>query len=169
MPHALATSRLLAEQGVTVCWETNGSMHPRLLDRAVDLSLRSGGCIKFDLKARDDNLHYALTGVSNRRTLDNFQRAAQHIADRPDPPLLVASTLLVPGYVDADEVGQIAHFIASLDPDIPYALLGFHPHFFAPDLPRTSVRHAERALAAAQAAGLTRVRIGNRHLLSREY
>jgi len=34
-----------------------------------------------------------------------------------------------------------------------------------PDLPRTSVRHAEEAEAAARAAGLTNVRIGNRHLL----
>jgi pyruvate formate lyase activating enzyme len=169
MPHALATSRLLAEQGVTVCWETNGSMHPRLLDQAVDLSLRTGGCIKFDLKAFDENLHRALTGVSNRRTLDNFRRAARRIPERRDPPLVVASTLLVPGYVDAEEVGRIARFIAELDPSIPYALLGFHPHFFTPDLPRTSVRHAEEAEAAARAAGLTRVRLGNRHLLSRDY
>ena len=67
------------------------------------------------------------------------------------------------------EVSRIAHFVAGLDPDIPYALLGFHPHFFIPDLPRTSVRHAEEAEAAAKAAGLTRVRVGNRHLLSRDY
>jgi pyruvate formate lyase activating enzyme len=144
-------------------------MHPRLLEQAVDLSLNTGGCIKFDLKAWDDDLHQALTGASNRRTLDNFQRVAQSSASRPDPPLLVASTLLVPGYVDADEVAHIACFIASLNRDIPYALLGFHPNFFVPDLPRTSVRHAEEALAAAQAAGLTRVRLGNRHLLSHDY
>jgi hypothetical protein len=31
------------------------------------------------------------------------------------------------------------------------------------------VRHAEEAEAAAKAAGLTRVRVGNRHLLSRDY
>jgi pyruvate formate lyase activating enzyme len=169
MPHALAASRLLAGQGVTVCWETNGSMHPRLLNQAVDLSLRTGGCLKFDLKALDEHLHLALTGVSNQRTLDNFRRAARRIPERPDPPLVVASTLLVPGYVDPDQVARIAGFIASIDPHIPYALLGFHPHFFAPDLPRTSVRHAEEAEAAARDAGLTRVRIGNRHLLSRAY
>ena len=144
-------------------------MHPRLLDQAVELSLRTGGCIKFDLKALDENLHLALTGVSNRRTLENFRRAARRIPERPAIPLVVASTLLVPGYVDADEVGRIARFIAKNDPNIPYALLGFHPHFFVPDLPRTSVRHAEEAEAAARAAGLTRVRVGNRQLLSRDY
>ncbi len=169
MPHALATSRLLAERGVVICWETNGSLHPRFLDRAVELSLRSGGCLKFDIKALDDNLHLALTGASNRQTLENFQRAARHISKRPEPPLLVASTLLVPGYVDAEEVGRIAEFIAAVDPTIPYALLGFYPQFFAPDLPRTSVRHAQEAVRAARAAGLKRVRIGNRHLLGRDY
>jgi pyruvate formate lyase activating enzyme len=169
MPHALAASKLLAERGVRICWETNGSMHPKLLDQAVELSLRSDGCIKFDLKAYDEKLHIALTSVSVRRTLENFARAAQRISERPDPPLVIASTLLVPGYVDAEEVGRIACFIADLDPSIPYSLLAFGPHFFMPDLPCTSVRHAQEAEAAAHAAGLTRVHIGNRHLLSREY
>jgi pyruvate formate lyase activating enzyme len=169
MPHALATSRLLAQRGVRICWETNGTMHPKLLEKAVQLSLETGGCIKFDLKAYDENLHLALTGVSNKRTLENFARAARHIPQRPDPPLVVASTLLVPGYVDLKEVSELASFIASFDPSIPYVLLGFHPHFYMPDLPRTSVRHADAAEAAARAAGLTNVRIGNRHLLSRAY
>jgi len=71
--------------------------------------------------------------------------------------------------VDAEEVGRIARFIATFSRHIPYALLGFAPNFYMPDLPCTSVRHAEEAGAAARDAGLTNVRIGNRHLLSREY
>jgi pyruvate formate lyase activating enzyme len=169
MPHALAASRLLAEQGVTICWETNGSGNPRMLARALDLSLRSGGCVKFDLKAVNSSLYEALTGISNRGLLDNFARAARRAVERPQPPLVVASTLLVPGYVDPAEVGSVAHFIASIDPTIPYSLLGFGPGFYLSDLPRTSVRHAEEAEAAARAAGLTRVHVGNKHLLSRDY
>jgi len=34
MPHALATSRLLAAKGVAICWETAGTANPRLMDRA---------------------------------------------------------------------------------------------------------------------------------------
>ncbi len=165
MPHALATSRLLAERGVRICWETNGSMAPAYLRRAVELSLTSGGCIKFDLKAWDDCLHRALTGVSNRRTLENLALAASYIPHRPDPPLVIASTLLVPGYVDAAEVGSLARYLASFDPNIPYALLAFAPQFHMHDLPCTSREQAEAAEEAARAAGLTRVRIGNRHLL----
>ncbi|WP_176231666.1 hypothetical protein [Candidatus Hakubella thermalkaliphila] len=54
----------------------------------------------FDLKPWNETLHRALTGVSNRQTWENFSHAAGFIKERPDPPLLVASTLLVPGYVD---------------------------------------------------------------------
>lgn len=165
MAHALASARLLAERGVVVCWETNGSAHPRLMDRAVEVSLRTGGCVKFDLKAWDNTLYRALTGSDNTRTLENFTRAASRFAERPDPPLVVASTLLVPGYVDAEEVGRIARFIAELDRRIPYALLAFAPQFYFHDLGTTTRRHAEEAEAAARDAGLMRVRIGNRHLL----
>jgi pyruvate formate lyase activating enzyme len=140
-------------------------MHPRLLDAALRYSLETGGCIKFDLKAYDEDLHRLLTGISNRRTLENFERAAQRFEERPEPPPVIASTLLVPGYVDLTQVGKIAEFIASLNPKIPYALLAFAPQFQMEDLPFTSLRHAAQAEAAARAAGLVNVHIGNRHLL----
>lgn len=165
MPHALAASKFLAQRGVRICWETNGMMHPKLLDAAVQYSLDTGGCIKFDVKAFDESLHLALTGVSNRRTLENVARAVRRFDERPQPPLVVVSTLLVPGYVDAREVGKIARFLADLNPRIPYTLLAFAPNFYLADLPYTSARHAEEAEAAARAAGLVHVHVGNRHLL----
>jgi pyruvate formate lyase activating enzyme len=140
-------------------------MHPKLLDAALRHSLETGGCIKFDLKAYDEGLHRLLTGISNRRTLENFERAARRFGERPEPPPIIASTLLVPGYVDSAQVGKMARFIASLNPEIPYALLAFAPHFRMEDLPPTSLRHAAQAEAAARAAGLVNVHIGNRHLL----
>ncbi len=149
-----------------ICWETNGSMNPTLLSRMIDISLKSGGCIKFDLKAWTENLHLALCGVSNKRTLDNFKTIARDINKRPEAPLLVASTLLVPGYIDREEVYQIASFIYRCNPDIPYSLLGFYPHFLMTDLPKTTRVQAEECRQAAREAGLTRIRIGNEHLLS---
>jgi pyruvate formate lyase activating enzyme len=169
MPHALASAGALAREDVVICWETAGTANPRLMDRAVRYSLESGGCIKFDLKAFTESLHIALTGWSNRRTLENFARAAGRNRERLGPPLVVASTLLVPGYVDAAEVGRIAAFIADQDPRIPYSLLGFAPNYLMPDLPRTSARHAEAAYQAARDAGLENVHLGNRHLLGLDY
>ncbi len=169
VPFALKASRLAREKTkgriFRVCWETNGSMHQRFLDQMVALSLDSGGCIKFDLKAADENLHRVLTGTSNRRTLENFSRAGKSVGRRPVPPLLIASTLLVPGYIDEEEVRRISEIIAGISPDIPYSLLGFYPHFFMADLSFTSRALAERCADAAREEGLKNVKIGNTHLL----
>jgi pyruvate formate lyase activating enzyme len=168
-PWALKASRTARKKAgdriLRICWETNGSVDPRYLDEMVDLSITTGGCVKFDLKAADDNLHRALTGISNRRTQENFRRVSERIAERPDPPPLIASTLMVPGYIDADEVAAIASFIAESDPEIPYSLLAFHPQFKMSDLPTTSRKQAEECRDAALEAGLTRVKVGNVHLL----
>ena len=169
LPHALAAARLARKNNprkiLRICWETNGSMNAALLDQMIDLSLESGGCIKFDLKAMDKNIHYALCGVDNTRTLENFAAAARRIKKRPHPPPLIASTLLVPGYIDAQEVGEIASFIAKLDPNIPYALLGFHGDFLMTDLKPTSWKQAEDCLAATKTAGLKHTRLGNIRIL----
>ena len=168
--HALAAARLARQQHqgriLRICWETNGSMSRSALSQMGEISLESGGCIKFDLKAWDDSLHRALCGVANGRTLENFAYLSKWISRRPDPPLLTASTLLVPGYVEADQVSKLARFIVSLDPNIPYALLAFYPAFEMHDLPTTSRQQAMECLDAARAAGLHRVRIGNAHLLA---
>lgn len=167
--HSMQTARIARKQAqgkiLRICWETNGSGNSAILEEIMDLALESGGCIKFDLKAWTEGVHIALCGVSNQRTLKNFKRLSWKIAERPQPPPLVASTLLVPGYVDEEEIREIARFIASLDRTIPYSLLAFHPQFFMKDLPTTSRKHAERCLDLAQEAGLKRVRLGNLHLL----
>lgn len=169
LPHSLRVSRMALEKArgriLRVCWETNGSMHRALLEEMIELSLHSGGCIKFDIKAWNDSLHRALCGVSNRRTKENFEFASRWFEKRPVPPLLVASTLLIPGYIDEEEIRRIARWISSLHPDIPYALLAFAPQFFFKDLPTTPRKLAFRGKEVAEAEGLRNVRIGNIHLL----
>lgn len=170
LPHSLRVSRMALEktQGriLRLCWETNGSMRPHLLEEMIELALSSGGCIKFDLKAWNESLHRALCGVNNQRTKENFEFASRWFEKRPIPPLLIASTLLIPGYIDEEEIRSISRWIASLHPDIPYALLAFAPQFFFKDLPTTPRRLAFRCKEVAEAEGLRNVRIGNIHLLS---
>lgn len=169
IPFSLRASRQALERKrgriLRICWETNGSMHPVLLDEVTKLGLSSGGCIKFDLKAWDDNLHIALTGNTNKRTLENFTRAGKKIGVRPIPPLIIANTLLVPGYIDETEIRRIARFVVSIDPHIPYSLLAFQPHFYMSDMPLTEKVLAERCQEAAREEGLKNVRLGNEHLL----
>ncbi len=169
LPFAIKVSKEALEKAknrvLRICWETNGSMSTDLLKEMAEISLKSGGCIKFDLKAYDEGLHIALCGITNRKTLENFTLASKYIIKRKEPPFLVASTLLVPGYIDEKEVSDIAKFIARLDRSIPYSLLGFAPNFYMPDLPYTSKREAEGCLKAAKEAGLMNIHIGNIHIL----
>lgn len=72
---------------------------------------------------------------------------------------------MVPAYVEADEVGKIARFIAGIDCSIPYSLLAFHPQFHMSDLPTTTAQLARACSLAATEAGLLRVHVGNVHLL----
>jgi len=149
-----------------ICWETNGNIHPRYINEMAKISLSSGGIIKFDLKAWDEKLHRILTSVSNRQTLKNFKYIYEHYFDkRSEPPLLVASTLMVPGYVEKDEVEKIANFLSKLSPDIPYVLLAFSPQHMMTDLPLLTWEEAEKCLKAAEGAGLKKVYLGNPHLL----
>lgn len=172
LPHALAAARLAQQAAKTqgrrlrICWETNGSMTANWLPHLLQTSLPSGGVIKFDLKAWSREIHLALTGVDNRQVLENFALLAESVAERPEVPLLTASTLLVPGYIDLEEIAGLANFIARLDKNIPYNLLAFYPCFYLTDLPRTPRQLAQDALAVAQAAGLRQVRLGNEHLLN---
>jgi pyruvate formate lyase activating enzyme len=169
LPYLLNISRKVRESKkgriLRICWETNGAMSKRLLKDVANLALVSGGCLKLDLKAWDETLHIALTGVTNHRTLENFEWFAKRIPSRPEPPFLIASTLMVPGYIDAQEIGRIAEFIASLNPQIPYSLLAFHPDYEMTDLSPTSRKQARQCLDAAKHAGLSRVKVGNMHLL----
>ena len=98
MAHALAASRLLAERGIVICWETNGTAHHRLMNRALDLSLATGGCVKFDLKAHDDNLHraigYALLSDALGET--GHRWSPERPLDRPRAMALIERALALP-------------------------------------------------------------------------
>jgi len=151
-------------QILRICWETNGSFSPKFREAILDILLCSGGTIKFDLKFLSESLNIALCGRSNKQTLDNFSFFAKHFSKRKTPPLVCASTLIIPGYIDREEVGRIARFIAEFHSEIPYSLLGFWPAFYLEDLPRTS-KDLMYACYNEAVQFLKRVNIGNKHLL----
>lgn len=167
--HSLQTCRVIKtivkDRPFRFCWETNGSENQNLLKVIADLAFESGGCIKIDLKAYDKNLHKALTGSDNSQTIQNIKFLSSYIEDRREVPFLVVSTLLIPGYIDLKEIYSIASYLASLNKDIPYALLAFYPQFYFSDLPITSRKQAIDSYEVAKKAGLTNVKIGNLHLL----
>ncbi|MFC1562670.1 radical SAM protein [candidate division KSB1 bacterium] len=167
--HAISASKTVLAKNkgkiIRICWESNGNMNRNLLKVMAELSLESGGCIKFDLKSFNERINTALCGVSNKTTLENFKLLSKFFSLRPNLPLLIASTLLIPGYIDTEEISKISQFIANLNPEIPYKLLAFYPQFYFKDLPVTSTKLAYDSLNVAKDAGLKNVDIGNKHLL----
>ena len=167
LPHAIETCKIGREKKrgiLRFCLETNGSENPKLLKKFAEISFESGGTIKFDLKFFEEKLSLALCGTSNKQTYKNFEMLVEFHRERKEPPFLHASTLLIPGYVDEEEVEKIVEFIASLDSTIPFSLLAFYPCFLMNDLPRTSWKHAKSCYEIAKRK-LKYVRIGNVHLL----
>ena len=167
LPFAIEVSeRVLSEieRDVRICWEWNGSGNTKLVRKVASISKESGGIIKFDLKAWNENLHILLTGRSNRKTLENF-RVVSEYRDDSHPDLLTATTLLVPYYVDEEEVKGIASFISSVSPDIPYSLLVFHPDYKLKDLPITPKEQVRECYKTAKMY-LKRVNIGNLFLIN---
>ena len=164
--HAIKTSEIIIKNNdnVRICWETNGSMNRNVLEKAAKISMKTGGTIKFDLKAFDEKLNIALCGVTNKQTIANFKFLEEYNKNA-GYHFLTASTLLVPGYIDKKEVENIAKFISSIDDSIPYCLLGFYPHFYMDDMPLTSKKQAYECLEIAE-KHLKNVRIGNLHLLN---
>jgi len=156
-----------------ICWETNGLQNPKIMEQMALLSLESGGIVKIDWKAWTPSVYQALTGVDGWRAVERLKENVKLVAgmagSRREIPLLVVSVLLVPGYVDAEEVRGIAEYVASIDDETPMVLLAFHPDHLMRDLPPTSRRHAEEAREAAKKAGIKRVFIGNEWLLGDYY
>ena len=171
LPFAVNASRKMLEvlpEGriLRICFEWNGCGNPRLVERAAQIALKSGGNMKFDLKCFNPTLSLALSGVKNSSAYTNFKMVYDSFYnERPDLPVLTATTLMVPGYTDAEEVDQIAGYIANIDESIPYSLLVFSPHFMMNDLPVTPAKQVQECYSTAK-AHLKRVNIGNLNLLT---
>ncbi|MFX1445311.1 MAG: radical SAM protein [Promethearchaeota archaeon] len=149
-----------------VCWEWNGSGNRKLVENCMEIAIKTGGNIKFDLKSFNEKLNLALCGVNNRRTLENFKFLAENYFGTrgKEMPEMSACTLMVPGYVNHEEVEQIARFVSELNNEIPYSLLVFHGDYQMRDLPITPRKQAEKCFEVAKNY-LERVNLGNKFLL----
>jgi len=159
-----AAEKILKKKNIAICWEWNGCGNREFVKKAAEISKKSNGIIKFDLKAYNPELSVALSGISNERAYENFKEITNNYFSNSHPPVLTATTLLIPYYVDEKEVDKISSFIGSLNPDIPYSLLVFHPDFYMNDLPITPREQVLKCYNTAK-EHLNNVHIGNKHLI----
>jgi pyruvate-formate lyase-activating enzyme len=99
--------------------------------------------VAVSLKAFDPDLHKEYTGVSNKPILENLKRLSQKKVS------LSVETVLIPEYVDPEEVERIAAFIASIDNNIRLQVDAYFKVAGAP-WRRPSREEMDRAVALAK-------------------
>ena len=138
-------------RGFTCSYVSNGNATPEVLEYIrpwVDL-------YKVDLKGFDDRRYRKLGGVL-QTVLDTIQML------RARGFWLEVVTLLVPEFNDSDaELRDIARFLASVSPDIPWHVTAFHPDYKMTDRDATTARTLIRAAEIGVSEGLRYVYAGN--------
>ncbi len=72
------------------------------------------------------------------------------------------TTLVIPGLNDSDrDLTEIAEFLVSVDPSLPWHVSAFHPTYKLMDRPATSVESLRKAVEIGRRAGLRFVYEGN--------
>lgn len=86
--------------------------------------LRIADFINFEIKAFNDEVHRNLTGAPSEPVLRN----AAYLAEKAPEKVRTFRTVVIPRITDK-EVPRIAEFLAEINEEIPYRLVGFRPNF----------------------------------------
>ncbi len=149
---AVAVFKEARRHGLYTAYVSNGHGTPEVIDYLrpwLDM-------INIDLKSFQAK-NYRRLGGHLGHVLDTLRRV--HALGI----WLEVVTLVVPGFNDAgEEIADMARFIASVSPDIPWHVTGFYPTYKMTDRPGTPVETLLRARDAGLNAGLRFVYCGNR-------
>jgi pyruvate formate lyase activating enzyme len=153
LEYVLDTARLAKKNSIANTMITNGYI-------SVDVVKESlGGLIdaaNIDLKSFSDDFYKRLCSGRLQGVLDAIK--AYYEAG----VWIEITTLLIPGENDsADEIRDIAAFIRSISPDIPWHISRYYPHYQYDKAPPTSVSDIEAARDIGLSQGLKYVYTGN--------
>jgi len=110
------------------------------------------------IKAWDEQVHLRYTGKPKNSIFDNFAAAVRAGLE------MKANTVFVPGLVDVDQIEAVAEWLAVLDPEIPFHIMGYIP---VPGQPYE--RPTVEQMSAAREACRKHLRnVGISHLTSQE-
>ncbi len=150
--YAYDTARLAREAGLANSFVTNGYMTAEALETIRPYL----DAANVDLKAFRDETYRRVCGARLEPVLETIRRMRQLGV------WTEVTTLVVPGLNDGpDELEDIARFIASVDPDIPWHISRFHPDYEYDRTPPTPVAALRAAAAAGRRAGLRHIYVGN--------
>jgi pyruvate formate lyase activating enzyme len=150
--YAHDTARIARGQGLRNNFVTNGYMTAEALEKIrpwLDAA-------NVDLKAFKDETYQKVCRARLEPVLESI-RLMKKLG-----VWIEITTLVVPELNDGDdELGGIARFIASVDPDIPWHISRFHPDFKYVETEATPVETLERAFAIGKREGLRYIYVGN--------
>ncbi len=149
---AFDTAKLAHQQGLKNVFVSNGYTSAdatRQLAPYLDAN-------NIDLKAFSDKFYKEVCGAKLQPVLDTITLMKELGV------WVEITTLLIPGWNDSDEeLAEIAGFINSIDPDMPWHVTRFYPTFKMTDRPVTPVETIRKARDIGLAAGLKYVYVGN--------
>ena len=149
--YAYDCSVLAAKAGLKNIFVTNGYMTAEALE-AIGENLHAANV---DLKG-SDAFYKKLCGARQGPVLDAIRRM------REMGVWVEVTTLVIPGHNDDEAtLRDIAAFLASVDPDMPWHLSRFGPRYKLLDAPPTPVSTLHRAAEIGYQAGLRYVYAGN--------
>ncbi|HSR11969.1 MAG TPA: AmmeMemoRadiSam system radical SAM enzyme [Thermodesulfobacteriota bacterium] len=150
--YALDIARLATAAGLKNIFVTNGYMTEDAL-KAIHPDLHGANV---DLKAFREDFYQKRCGGK----LDGVLRSLRVMKDLG--VWVEITTLIIPGLNDSEEeLEELARFIVSLGPEVPWHISRFHPMYKMLDRSPTSVGMLERARQIGIDAGLRYVYTGN--------
>lgn len=150
--YALDTAQLAAGRGLKNIFVSNGYIsEPALRHIAPHLDAAN-----IDLKFFDDALYREVCGARLNQVLESIE-LYHHLGI-----WMELTTLVIPGYNDDQrQLGQIAAFIAALDPEIPWHVTAFRPCHKMTETPPARLAGLMRARDIGRESGLAHVYTGN--------
>ena len=146
------TAVLAHAQGIRNVFVSNGYESVELMEKMDGLL----DAMNIDLKSFSNTFYTKICRAQLQPVLDTIRHAwAMGI-------WLEITTLVIPGKNDSKrELTQIAEFIASVSPDIPWHISAFRPDHKMRDVSATSHRLLRKTYDIGKKAGLKHVYIGN--------
>lgn len=100
--------------------------HTHLITNGFNFPPDSIDSVSMSIKAYTNELYEEYAGISNHNILRNFIKIFRSGMG------LKASSVFIPGYIEYGEIEKIARFIASIDRNITFHVIGYIPVPFSP-------------------------------------
>ncbi len=150
--YAYETAALASKEGIKNIFVTNGYMTEEAL-KTIQPYLDAANV---DLKSFQEKFYKEICGARLKPVLENLRWM------REKGIWVEITTLVIPTLNDSDkEFEEIAQFIVSLGPEVPWHISAFYPTYKMLSLPRTPASLLHRAREIGIRAGLQYVYCGN--------